>query len=156
MHIEIPSISPSDLVKYAKEKADLTYVDSDFETWEFGDYGGKRFEVLLWSPNKPVSSEEVRKHFKELNADGNVGAFTAWVAEMSPKGYHASIPSDDGACWRRDDGYLFVPYSYFGGGDRRLYHLWLGYDWYSGWSFVGFREVSSSQSLSPSALIKAL
>lgn len=142
MTVTIPQLSLEDLIKYAQEKASLTHVDSDYAIWDFKDDAGKIFEVLLWSPKKTVTSEEVRAHFKELEAEGNVSAFIAWVAETKFSGHYASIPFDDSACWRHNAGGFYVPYSDFNGDNRWLDLCWYGGGWRDDWSFVGFRIVN--------------
>ncbi len=146
--IEVPDIDAVDLTALTKSHCDLTYLDSDYAKWDFyrGVDGkpisgrGKRFEFLTWEPKRDVKSDEVRAYFKERGFYGHTGAFTAFVKERKPAGYHASIPDDNG-CWRGSDGRLCVPSSYFVGVYRGLDQFWLDLGWGSDWVFVAFREL---------------
>lgn len=145
--IEVPDIDAVDLTALTKSHCDLTYLDGDYAKWDLhrGVDGtpisgrGKRFELLTWRPKRDVNSDQVRAYFKERGFSGHTGAFTAWVKERKPEGYHASIPDDNG-CWRGSGGCLYVPCSYFDGGNRRLDRSCPDSDWDSHWVFVAFRE----------------
>lgn len=146
--IEVPDIDAVDLAELTKSRCNLTFLDGDYERWDFyrGVDGnsisgrGKRFEFMTWEPKRQVSSKEVREYFQAKGFSGHTGAFTAWVKERKPQGYHASIPDDNG-CWRHSDGPLCVPGSCFDGGHRELRHGWLDVGWRSFWVFVAFREL---------------
>lgn len=146
--IEVPDLDAVDLTALTESHCNLTFLDGDYERWDFyrGVDGnsisgrGKRFEFMTWEPKRRVSSKEVREYFQAKGFSGHTGAFTAWVKERKPQGYHASIPDDNG-CWRHSDGRLFVPCSCFDGGHRELRHGWLDVGWRGFWVFVAFREL---------------
>ena len=146
--ILVPDLAAVDFTALVKRELRLTYLDPDYERWDFyrGLDGkkipgrGKRFEPLLWTPGRQVSSEEVRSYFCERGMIGHVGAFTEWRRTCGLQGWHASIPDDNG-CWRSPDGSLYAPYSDFDGGHRRLDQDRLADDWDDYFSFVGFREL---------------
>jgi hypothetical protein len=151
--IVVPDLAAVDLTALAKSELNLTYLDPDYEQWNYyrGNDGkeisgrGKRFEVLIWKPELAsgayINSEPVRKHFRDLGFYGHAGAFTQWRRTCGLEGYHVSIPEDNG-CWRDSDGRLYAPYSYFDDGRRELGHDWVGRKWNGYWSFVAFRELS--------------
>lgn len=147
--IEVPDMAAVDLTAATEKELNLTYLDSDYAKWDFyrGVDGtpisgrGKRFEFLTLEPKRQVSSREVREYFQAKGFSGHAGAFTAWFKERMPQDHHASIPDDNG-CWRRSNGRLCVPCSYFSDGNRLLDSCWLdGDDWDDRWVFVAFREL---------------
>ena len=147
--IFVPDVEATELTAIAKQELDLTYITPDSEPWDYyqGNDGkpisgrGKVFEVMTWKPGRDVSSDEVREHFEKEGFYGHAGAFTQWRRTCGLSGYHASIPDNNG-CWRRSDGRLHAPCSYFGSGERSLNQGWVDYPWRGGfWSFVAFREV---------------
>lgn len=146
--IEVPDIDAMDLTALTKSHCGLTYLDRDYAKWDFhrGIDGnpisgrGKRFEVMTWEPKRNVKPDEVRAYFKNRGFYGHTGAFTAFIKERKPNGYHASIPEDNG-CWRYSAGGLCVPRSSLDDDNRALYQSWLDNDWDSGWVFVAFREL---------------
>lgn len=148
--ITVPNLSAVDLTAHVKKSCNLTRLDSDYVRDFYKDLNGKpisgrgkSFEFLVWNPKKDVTSEAVRKYFQERCFSGHTGAFTAWVGERIPSGYHASIPDDSG-CWRGYGGRLFAPCSGFGDSSRILSLCLVDGVWYSNWSFVAFREVPST------------
>ncbi len=150
--IVVPDLAAVDLTALVQRELNLTYLDPDYANWDYYQGvdksvirgRGLKFEVLTWKPdlkpNEAISSEEVRAHFRELNAFGHVGAFTQWRRTCGLEGFHVSIPEDN-ACWRTSRGRLCAPCSIFGGGRRELGRSWLGDDWDGDWSFVAFREI---------------
>mgnify|MGYP006055089659 CR=1 FL=1 len=146
--IFVPDIDAVELAALAEEELDLTYLNPDYERWDFyrGLDGrpipgrGKVFEVMTWHPERSVSSEEVHEHFKAEGFCGHTGAFAQWRRTCGLAGYHTSIPEDNG-CWRGSDGRLYAPVSGFYSGSRRLNHGWVDSPWDNYWSFVAFREV---------------
>ena len=146
--IFVPDVEATELTAIAKQELDLTYINSDYELWDYyqGNDGkpisgrGKVFEVMMWKPGREVSTEEVRRHFEAEGFTGHAGAFTQWRRVCGLQGFHASIPDDNG-CWRRSDGALCAPYSYFSDGYRKLDHRWVNGRWDLSWSFVAFREL---------------
>lgn len=152
--VVVPDLSAVELTALTKRDLNLTYLDTDYAKWDYyRDLDGNpihgrclKFEALVWKPeldpNSIISSEQARAYLRERGFYGHVGAFTQWRGQNPDlMGYHASIP-EDAACWRRADGHLCAPYSYFDGGYRELGQDWVGSDWDDDWSFVGFREVS--------------
>ena len=148
--VVVPDLAAVDLTALVKRELDLTYIDPDYEQWDYYQGVdkseirgcGQKFEALVWKPDlKPdekISFEAVRAHFRELDAIGHVGAFTQWLRTCGLEGYHASIPEDN-ACWPDSRGRLHAPCSIFVGGNRWLYHRWIGCGWDGYWSFVGFK-----------------
>lgn len=102
--ILVPDLDAVTITALAKRQCKLNYLDRDYEKWDYLisldkkpiSGRGRRFEVLTWKPNWSVSSDEVRKYFQKKGSSGHTAAFTAWVAQHSPEGYHASIPEDSG------------------------------------------------------------
>lgn len=148
--IEVPDLDATDLTALTEKHCDLTFLDGDYRRWDFWkgcldgrpiSGRGKWFEFMIWEPKRKVLPGEVREHFQTNGFFGNAGAFTAFVKERKPVGYHASIPEENG-CWCDSDGNLYAPYSVFGSGPRALGRLWVGRPWGGDWSFVGFRELS--------------
>ncbi len=139
--VQVPVLSPNDLIKYAKRELRLTYLDEDLAKWNFMmDEQGKAFEVRLWKPDcEVVPSVEVYEYFSD-GFFGSTATFVAWVAKYNPKGYFASIPRSE-KLFRRD-GRLYAT-SYVHDDTRRK--LTLGHDvrrsWRDHWTFVAFREI---------------
>ena len=146
--ILVHDLPANELIALAKTRCNLTYIDPDYEKWDmFQGLDGKvisgrskTFKSLVWKPGREVSSNEVREYFKAKGFAGHAAAFTAWVMENKPAGYHASIPDDNG-CWRDSGRLLYAPDSIFGDGSRRLDHDWVAHGWVDSWCFVGFREL---------------
>jgi hypothetical protein len=151
--IVVPDLAAVELTALVKRELNLTFLDGEYARWDYYTAHdgtpisgrGKRFEVLVWKPelrsDQAISSEAVRKHFRDLGYFGHAGAFTQWRRTCGLEGYYASIP-EDSACWRSSDGRLCAPYSIFLGGPRKLSRSWIRDDWGVRWSFVAFREVS--------------
>lgn len=146
--ILVPDLDAVAITALAKKQCKLNYLDGDYEKWDHLtgldnkpiSGRGKKFEVLTWQPGRNVSSDQVRKYFEDNGFSGHTAAFTAWVAQHSPEGYHASIPEDN-ACSRDSGDDLCAPFSYFGDGGRKLDRRWVGGDWDDRWCFVAFREL---------------
>jgi hypothetical protein len=142
--ITVPSLSAAEIVAEAKRKLKLTYLnEEDYASYDFvRDEAGETFEVLVWKPGRYVTTEEMRKHFAELKADGNPVAFIAWITKHDPRGYHASIPSDDSRlyCNPKSDE-LYAPGFYNDRHGRVLDVRCVDDEWDDDWSFVAFREV---------------
>lgn len=141
--ITIPNPTSKELLAKFKKDVNPTYVNSDYKNWDFAREVGKTFEVLTWKPGKEVSSQEVRDHFKDLEADGNVPVFIAWITETKPAGYHVSIPSGDDLLYRDSDDHLYAPYFRCGGFDRGLGLSYVEDDWRGGCVFVAFRQIKN-------------
>lgn len=139
--ITVPRLSAAELVARAKEKLNLTYLNPDLARRGFvTDEAGKTYEVLVWAPGRYVTTDEVRKHFEALKADGNTAAFVAWITENDPEGWHASIPSDDSRLFPFG-GHLYAPRFYRDDDDRDLRLSHVDGEWDGGCRFVAFREV---------------
>lgn len=146
--ITVPDLSAVDLTALTKKNCSLTYLDSDYPSWDFyKDLDGKPisgrgkiFEVLTWKPKKSVTSEEVRQYFCGRGFSGHSGAFTAWVGERKISGYQASIP-DENSCWRDPESGLCAPFSIFYGVHRDLRFVVIDHEWGRDLSFIAFREL---------------
>jgi len=153
--ITVPVLYPSVLVTRAYHRIDPTYLSNDFTNWDFTQHRveegqsartikvhGKRYEVLTWQPGEGRSTEQVREHFKALNADGNTAAFIAWVMETMPSGYHISIPCDDTLLWREPvSGGLCAPFFFHDIANRMLCLGGVYGGWHDRSVFVAFREL---------------
>jgi hypothetical protein len=108
--VVVPDLAAVELTALVKRELGL-FVEPDYERWDYYiDINsqpipgrGLKFEALVWKPElKPdemISSEAVRKYFRDLGAFGHTGAFTQWRRTCGLEGSHASIPEDE-ACWR--------------------------------------------------------
>lgn len=156
--ITVPDLSPAELVARAQREIDTTSLDDELVAWNFTEHRvekdeptrainvrGKKYEVLTWALGGYRTTEQVREHFKGLNADGNTAAFIAWVTETKPRGFHVSIPSDDTLLWRNPkSGSLYAPC--FGHDDayRDLFLSGVRVGWSAFSVFVAFREIPSA------------
>lgn len=153
--VVVPDMPAVELIALAKKDLSLTYLDSDYATWDFHisfdgkpvEGRGKRFEVMVWKPelgrDDSISAEAVREHFRKFGFHGHAAAFTQWRRQNADvMGYHATLPKDC-ACWRSPGGGLYVPTSGFDAVNRWLRNVWLGDGWGDDWSFVAFRELLS-------------
>lgn len=139
--ITVPVLSADKLVEQAQSKLNLTYLNPDLARRGFvTDEAGKTYEVLVWAPGRYVTTDEVRKHFEALKADGNTAAFVAWITENNPKGWYVSIPSDDSRLFPGGDG-LCAPRFYRGDDGRGLSLGHVDVEWSDDCRFVAFREV---------------
>jgi len=155
--IVVPDLAPADLVFRASCEIDATHLSDEIAVWDFYRYRveegqpvrlidvrGKRYEVLTWMPGEYKTTEQVREHFRTLDADGNTGAFLAWAMETKPQGYHISIPSDDALLWRDpESGYLSALSFNHDDDGRRLRLISVQLEWGGGRVFVAFREISA-------------
>lgn len=147
--ILMPDIDAVDLTALTKSHCDLTYLDGDYAEWNFYvdvdgrpiSGRGKRFECMTWTPGRDTKSDEVRVYFKKRGFYGHAGAFTAWVKERKPQGYHASLPENNGCCRDSEEGFFCPPFSYFGSNDRKLALNRAGIRWENVWVFIAFREL---------------
>ena len=146
--IEVPDMAAVDLTALTKECCNVTYLDDIYAEWDFYrgmdrsviSGRGKRFEFMTWKSGCKVGPKEVRAYFKGHGFYGHAGAFTAWVKERKPQGFHASIP-DDNECLCYCGGGLCAPFSTFGEHARELCYRWVNGLWDPCWTFVGFCEV---------------
>lgn len=154
--ILVPDFSPAQLIEDANRVVGFAYVTPNLAGWDFYqlcdekgevvgrlDVQGRTFEVLTWAPGEYVTTQQVRDHFKELDADGNTGAFIEWV-KNKPKGWHISIPSSDEALWRDpESGHLYASFFYrsVGSCELRLYDV--DGEWSDDAVFVAFRALTS-------------
>ena len=151
--ITVPGLSAVELVDLMEKETG--YSAGNLRYWDFYknsvdgagslkviEARGKRYEVLTWKPNNHwVSMKMVSKHFKALRADGNVGAFIAWITETKPQGKYDSISHDAAFC--RGYGMHFFPE----GSNHRLLLARDVHDLaYNGYEtvFVAFREIPSA------------
>lgn len=153
--ITVPDLSPIELVARAECDIKTTHLSDEFAVWDFYQHRvpidqpersiqtrGKRYEVLTYAPGKIQTTDQVRRYFKGLNADGNTGAFISWVMESLPRGVHVSIPYDDTLLWRRQEsGTLYALYFDHEDDRRGLDLRMVNRDWHEGWTFVAFREI---------------
>ncbi|MDD5438091.1 MAG: hypothetical protein PHC70_03020 [Patescibacteria group bacterium] len=154
--IVVPDLSPVKLVAQAKKKARLTYLNPNLKTRNFCAYRvekdeparvlevrGKKYEVLTWKPGEYVTTEQVRNHFKVLEADGNTAAFITWISKVRPVGFHTSVPSDDALLFCDPDGSFYAPIFSCVETCRHLDLRDVDNGWDDYWVFVAFREITS-------------
>jgi hypothetical protein len=153
--VYVPICSPAQLIARTNTDIRFTHLDHDFKTWNFYQFRdragqvtgrlevqGQWFEVLIWTAKEFVGVKEVREHFKALGADGNTGAFIAWIRATNPgQGSYTSIPSDDALLLRDRAGYLGVPTCYWVGCEHNLKVHYVVGKWGPSSSFVGFRKL---------------
>jgi hypothetical protein len=145
--VTVPDKSVNGLVDTAEREIGLTYLNSALRSNAFIiDERGKTYEVATWKPGRHVSSEDVRKHFRDLDPSnpylGNTAAFVAWVTEKQPMGWHVSIPEKSRLLPGADGG-LCAPLFYRGGAGRCLDLDGVAGGWGADDVFVAFREVSA-------------
>lgn len=132
----------------------LTYLNEAYRTWDYTQYRfsegqeprfievrDERYEVLTWKPGEYKTTQQIRDHFSELNADGNTAAFLTWIMETHLTGSYVSIPSEDALLWRDPLGDLCAPFFYQIGGDRTLGLCLVGGRLDDAWVFVAFRKL---------------
>jgi hypothetical protein len=112
--VEVPDLPASELIKLAEKEIGISCLDSTFTKWDFiGRERGMRYEVLTHRFDRAVMHQEVRKYFREKDAEGSTAALVAWFIKRKPFGYHATAPDD---LWRLPaNGKLFAPCFYYGG-----------------------------------------
>lgn len=79
-------------------------------SWDFlGNEAGTTFELFTWWPMREVSVEEVREHFRELGAEGNVAAFLALITAHQSDGFFRDVPAKNMPLFRREGIFLTIP-----------------------------------------------
>jgi len=153
--ITVPDVSAAELVARAKREMDLDHLAPGLVGWDFYQrqsgndqppvpikVRGKRYEVLKWEPGKATKTQEVYDHFKPLEADGNVGAFIAWITETKPWGHCFSIPSVDPSLRRGPTAIRFHTLEFVGDNSFRSLCLYAKRANFPEWAiFVAFREL---------------
>jgi|WetSurMetagenome_2_1015567.scaffolds.fasta_scaffold125532_2 hypothetical protein len=157
--VTVPDVSAVQLVAQAERRHWINIVKEEIRTWDFYqrhivgprpgspiEVRGKRYEVLTWTPgDAEMSTKKVQDRFKKMGADGNNGAFIAWLMEKDRYGCFSTLPSDYGQLWfesPESDRHVlyYCPENFFSNrcnlglcrADRMMRKFW---------TFVGFREV---------------
>lgn len=138
-------------VGFLRQQLKLTHVDAGFDHWNFFDLPSDRtdrqivlFESKTWKPCRPVTSEDVRAHFRDIGFTGRVAEYLMWAvtADMQPPHFSVSIPEPEDCYYKADSNHCFVPsYAFTITGMRSLGFMQLDDSrvWSSEYSFVGFR-----------------
>lgn len=139
--VTVPDLTPANLVAQVHDTLTLTDFNESYASWDFiRDERGKTYEVLVWKPGRVVTSDEVRKHFAALGADGNTAAFLVWIVKNDPKGWFVSIPSQDARLFQQAADFA-APGYYRGAGDRMLGFKFVDTEFHEDYCFIAFREV---------------
>jgi hypothetical protein len=133
MRFTVPEVSYTELLVLGDFGGDLDqrYLRKDL----FRDERGKVFKPVIWEPGRKVTTEEVREHFREVNAVGNTIAFITWVMRNIPQGHYSTVLDEPQLPY--DDVPSFVSVTM---------ECELGlYDkadpWPDHWAFVAFHEI---------------
>ena len=145
----VPDMDAVKRTALVKKELRIGILDPGYQKWNyFIDQDnnpipgrGRKFIYDVWRPRCYISSNKVRRYFREHGGFyGHVAAFIEWRRTWELEGYHATIPDDD-ACWHSPDDGLGVPCSYFDDTQRRLDLWWLDHEWADDVFFVAFREL---------------
>ena len=135
------------LLERARRELSLSDIHDGFYEMEIvPDIFLPAYEVLFFSPERPMQPEEVRETFLRHDADGNTGAFLAWLMMQKRDGSFMTVPKDDQRLWKSHATHtLHAPAFSCINGKRvlRLNELVGGFS--SVWSYLGFRLKTAPQ-----------
>lgn len=127
--VTVTSLTSREAVNVVRDQTGCITNEGIFPHQEVIVVPGK-YKCLLTSFGKSVSSEHVSEYFAGLGYHGDAGAFLAWIAQVTPDGYFATIPLKGAAAL-----------SFHGRRPERYLRSMAKGNWRSRWNFVAFQKI---------------
>jgi hypothetical protein len=135
--VQVPDMAAPDLTRFVVDTLRIERVHPDYRRWNYDLDAkdrpmvarGQRFWCLVWTPEAPVSSREVRRVFRTEGFIGCVAAYHALLLRELTLVNVACLPKPS-ACLRNGRGGSFAPCLMQGNDQSRtLFARWTAPSW---------------------------